>query len=398
MEWAKRLEWAGFTAGIVLALILWSNLHTANRTETAQLMAASSEDLETWAQPAANVKSDKSQSSSENNVIRTNAGPASNRGGESDNSLNSNPNSNPNSNRDSPHNTADKDDIPIRVYLTEQRRVETVPLEDYIRGVVAAEMPPSFHPAALEAQAMAARTYIMRRLLEHDRTNIPVQDADVTDTVTHQAYRSLEQMNRLRDENGQAWRKADEAARNTRGKIITYDGKPIEALYFSASNGYTENSENVFPFALPYLRSVTSPWDRPINLPGAAQTTQMPLKEFYEKLGIDAISASARLNNSPKMKVTGWTDGRRIKSLTVIDRTFTGQEFRERLGLRSTSFTWRVKDGTISFTTYGNGHGVGMSQWGAEGMAQDGHTAEQILKYYYKGTQITEVSKLVPSL
>ncbi|MDB4868825.1 MAG: spoIID, partial [Cohnella sp.] len=254
-----------------------------------------------------------------------------------------------------------------------------------------------FESAALEAQAMAARTYIVRRLLEHDNSNVPVQGAEVTDTQTHQVYRAISEMQQLRSQNPQAWRKADDAVRNTQGQIITYQGRPIQALYFSASNGYTENSEDVFPFALPYLRSVASPWEQQQQTASAARTTEMPIDEFYAKLGIRSTPTVVRLGGSPWLKVTEWTNGNRIKLLTVGAKTFTGQEVRELLNLRSSAFSWEIKSDKIIITTLGNGHGVGMSQWGAEGMAQSGYTAEEIVKHYYSGTQITEVSKLAPT-
>jgi len=284
-------------------------------------------------------------------------------------------------------------DLPgtVRVYLTEEKRVETVPLEVYVRGVVAAEMPADFHPEALKAQALAARTYIVRRIMKRDRTDVPVPDADVTDSQTHQVYRSLREMNRLRESDEEAWRKYHQAAYGTAGRIITYQGEPIQALYFAASNGYTENSEDVFSHRIPYLRSVDSPWDLEHAL-GSSETVTLPLKEFYEKLGVRVAPAFAAVKGYPAPQVKEWTQGRRVKTLALGGKMFSGTEIRSRLGLKSAAFSLHVKDGQIAITTVGSGHGVGMSQWGAEGMARAGYAAEEIIAHYYPGTELSAES------
>ena len=175
----------------------------------------------------------------------------------------------------------------IRVYLAKEKRIEKVPLEIYIRGVLAGEMPITFEPEALKAQAIAARTYIVRRLASGDRSGLPVEGADVTDTTVHQVYvplgRLVSRWNGAERETNLA--KLNRAIEETRGEIVTYEGNPIEALFFSTSNGYTENSEDYWNASLPYLRSVSSPWDRKIS-PEYKDTTAMPLTVFYQKLGL----------------------------------------------------------------------------------------------------------------
>jgi stage II sporulation protein D len=285
----------------------------------------------------------------------------------------------------------------VRVYLSESGRIEAVPLETYVRGVVAAEMPVNFEPAALEAQALAARTYIVRRLwLEDHITGIPVKDADVTDEQTHQVYLSLTEMKRLKRENGEGWRKVDNAVKETSGKIIVFEAEPIEALFFSTSNGYTENSEEVFPTKLPYLRSVASPWDTEES-PRAQETLEMELTDFYTKLGVNSIASAASPSGQPLLRIVEWTDGHRVKLLLAGTKKLTGEEVRHKLGLRSAAFSWTISNHSIKLTTFGSGHGVGMSQWGAEGMAKAGNTAQQIVEHYYSGVGFEEVSKLVNS-
>jgi stage II sporulation protein D len=280
----------------------------------------------------------------------------------------------------------------IKVYLSETGEIEKVPLEAYVEGVVAAEMPSAFQPAALEAQAVAARTFAVRRLWMNDHAGTP-KGADVTDTEAHQVYRSLQEMKRLKLDDAEAWRKTKEAAERTAGAILVYEGEPIQALFFSTSNGYTENSEEAFSTRLPYLRSVPSPWDKE-DSPRAKETIEMKLADFYAKLGIEAQTVGKREGEEQSPRVLEWTQGRRVKTLLAGDRKLSGVEARRRLGLRSASFEWRKEGDSIQITVYGSGHGVGMSQWGAEGMARAGKDSRQILKYYYKGVSIEQVSKL----
>lgn len=268
--------------------------------------------------------------------------------------------------------------------------MESVPLETYVRGVVAAEMPVSFELEALKAQAIAARTYIIRRIVQGNDVGMPVKDADVTDTTEHQVYISVQGLAVKWDGNEQKsnMNKLDEAIAQTRGKIITYKGEPIEAVFFSTSNGYTENSEDYWLQEIPYLRSVESPWDKSIS-PRYKETVKLSLNEFYSKLGV-ASKGSAKSS----IRIVEKTEGNRISKMMIAGTSFTGREVREKLSLASSQFTWSIKGNTISITTYGYGHGVGMSQWGANGMAQSGASAEEILSHYYSSVQVEQASKL----
>ncbi len=286
------------------------------------------------------------------------------------------------------------DEIPIQVaiYLVDEKRIEKVSLEQYIRGVLAAEMPIEFELEALKAQAIAARTYIIRRYVEKDFSNVPVAGAWVTDTVTHQAYLT-------EDEIARKWNKSPEQAANlkklnravdeTKGLVITYSGYPILASFFSTSNGYTENSEDYWTSALPYLRSVVSPWEEALS-PKYKTTMSYSTDEVIQKLDVEAIPAAAKLS----MKVIERSDGKRIKRIQVGSKILSGREVREKLGLGSSQFTWNSKGDTIEFTIFGSGHGVGMSQWGAQGMAIEGRKAQEIIAHYYKGVSIEKIHSL----
>jgi len=278
----------------------------------------------------------------------------------------------------------------VTVYLTKEKRIEDVPLEQYVRGVLAAEMPAEFELEALKAQAIAARTYVIRRIKNKDYSNVPVEGALVTDTVAHQAYLTEEGMKKkwpdpkeyVANKN-----KLTEAVNETLGQIITYQNEPIIAAFFSTSNGYTENSEEYWENFSPYLRSVKSPWDERIS-PKFTETVTLSTKDFASKLGI-ALAANG---SKPALKVLEETAGHRIKQIQVGNKVFTGREVREKLGLKSSQFTWKWQKNGIELTTYGYGHGIGMSQWGANGMAKEGKTASQILRYYYSGVNISKLS------
>lgn len=288
--------------------------------------------------------------------------------------------------------------LSVPVYLTKLKKVEQLPLETYVRGVIAAEMPIEFELEAMKAQAMAARTYIVRRVAEQDFSNMPADAAGarVTDTVAHQAYISDEELKERWGamEYASNWDKLNRAVNETKGMILTYEGKPIQATFFSTSNGYTENSEDYWNQYFPYLRSVSSPWDIKLS-PRYKETVTISARELQSKLGLQSsIPVSAGSGNG--LKVLEMTQGHRIKRIQVGGKTFTGRELREKLGLASSQFQWTWKGKDLLITTFGYGHGVGMSQWGANGMALEGRKAEEIVKYYYQGIAIQQAADVLP--
>jgi stage II sporulation protein D len=298
----------------------------------------------------------------------------------------------------------------VSVYLSQSGQIETLPLEEYVSGVLAAEMPADFELEALKAQAVAARTFIVRRLLAGDHSGVPAAEADVSDTVSHQAYVSRATLERdwTSGDKRAGLAKLRRAVLETRGIIMTYKGQPITASFFASSGGYTENSEDYWNAAVPYLRSVASPWELQIT-PDLAVTYTFSTSELRSKLGLNSadLPAAANLASSGKAlpvsasnaglpaEVLSLTAGHRVKKISIGGTVFTGREVREKLGLRSSQFTWKRKDGKVLITTYGNGHGVGMSQWGANGMAENGRTAEQIVTHYYTGTKVQQAAGLL---
>ncbi|WP_438435097.1 stage II sporulation protein D [Gorillibacterium sp. sgz500922] len=287
---------------------------------------------------------------------------------------------------------AGKLSLVVPVYLARTETVQRLPLEDYVLGVVAAEMPADFAPEALKAQALAARTYIVRRYLDGDFSGVPDKTAWVTDTVQHQAFLTDAQLRKSWGAEYAANRaKLARAVEETAGVILTYGGKPINAVFFSSGNGYTENAEDYWNVSEPYLRSVPSPWDK--DAPGYETTVTISKKQLVRKLGLSGkLSANAAASG---MRITARTEGHRVAEVQIGDASFSGREIREKLGLRSSSFEWKVKGSQIEFTTFGNGHGVGMSQWGAEGMAREGKSAEDIVRYYYRGVRLQNAGLLL---
>lgn len=284
--------------------------------------------------------------------------------------------------------------VPIKVYRTAKKTIETIPIESYIEGVVAAEMPAEFEVEALKAQAMAARTYIVRRLQAGHFDDVP-QGAQVLDTVKHQAFLDPAEL-KARWKEQYEWKRERirQAVKATAGMVLTYQGLPIDATFFSTSNGFTENADEYWEKPIPYLKSVASPWDS--ESPRYVEKITMQRAVFEQKLGV-ALDVPAMSGSDSWYRILTKTTGNRIGKIRIGTKEFSGREFRERLGLNSAAFTLQLKGNTVEITTRGYGHGVGMSQWGANGMAKAGKSAEQIVKYFYQGIALENYQNVLKS-
>lgn len=280
--------------------------------------------------------------------------------------------------------------VEVAVFRSSQKVIEKVPLENYLIGVVAAEMPAEFKEEALKAQALAARTYIVNRLISKDTMGVP-KGAQVTDTQIHQVYMNDEEMRRDWGKD-YSWKKEKvvEAVQATSGQILTYEGKPIDALFFSTGNGYTENSEDYWSGSFPYLRSVSSPWDK--KSPKFSNQKVLTVKEFESKLGVKIGSGSTI------GKIVARTTGKRVGQVDFNGKVLTGKAIRDKLDLKSSDFAWERKGNNIVITTKGFGHGVGMSQYGANGMAEEGSDYKEIVKHYYQGVEITSAENMIATI
>ena len=244
--------------------------------------------------------------------------------------------------------------------------VVEVPLETYVASALYGEMPPKFEIEALKAQAVAIRTYTLRRLLsggKHENTNL------CTDPSCCQAYREPDL--------SAGFEKCLQASESTRGEVLFYDGNLIEATYFSCSGGKTEAAVEVWGADIPYLRSVDSPGEE--DAAHYKDTCMIGLDEFASKLGI---------SHAESIYVVDYTEGGGVKSIRIGDKVFTGTDVRAALNLRSTVFEISVLENSVLITTKGYGHRVGMSQYGAQAMAMAGNNYSQILAHYYPDTQI----------
>lgn len=262
-------------------------------------------------------------------------------------------------------------------------------LEEYIAGVVAGEMPSSFEMEALKAQAVAARTYALSKAFRGEQKGNSAEhfSAPLCDSTHCQVYRSESELRELKGEGwmNDGWLKIKEAVGATKGQVMYYEGALVEQpLFHSSSGGRTENSEDVFVSALPYLRSVESAYEE--EAPHTNESIYISMSSFREKMN---VKFGAKNIKSDNIKILLRSDGGRVKEIQVGDKVLKGREIRDALGLRSADFSMDF-DGNegIIFTTHGYGHGVGMSQWGANGMAKAGFGYEEILKHYYQGVSI----------
>lgn len=262
-----------------------------------------------------------------------------------------------------------KNEITVTVYRN-NGKIINLELEEYVLGVVGAEMPASFNIEALKAQAILARTYALKSIKNGKK---------LTDTVSTQAYKDNSELQKLwKNDYTKYYEKIKKAVNETKGKVILYNNEYIDAVYHSTSNGKTENSKNVWKNSLPYLVSVDSSWDK--NVKSYKKETIFEINEFCNILKLDVEEAITYeiIHNE-----TG-----RVRQITINNKTFSGTEFRNLLKLRSTDFEIEINDEKVKVTTYGYGHGVGMSQYGANEMAKQGYSYIQILKHYYTGVVI----------
>lgn len=260
-------------------------------------------------------------------------------------------------------------------------------LEDYVFGVVAGEMPANAEPAALRAQAVAARTFAALHMAGRARCK---SGAEVCDSPSCcQAYASEEE---LRERWGAAFgenaAKLRAAVEDTRGLVAVYDGELISALYHASSGPATESSEEVFACALPYLVSVSS-------CEGEHEVVtrqEFSAREVVERINAAYPEANMSLPLSPfDLDIWGRSVSGRVQLIRIGETVIPGSALRRVLGLKSTGFEVEKNGDTVAFTCFGYGHGVGMSQTGANEMAKSGSTFEQILKHFYTGTELARI-------
>ena len=255
--------------------------------------------------------------------------------------------------------------------VTVQGTPEKMTLRNYLTGVLMGEMPAEFEPEALKAQAVAARTYTLRRLNQGGELS--------DDPAVCQAYLPLDA---APEKLGEQWEalleKLRQAVEDTDGQVLTYEGQLISATYFSGSGGRTESAQAVWGSDVPYLQSVESPGEE--DSADYAASTFVPMEDFLTALDI----------GTPGVGEATYTTGGGVDTISIGGKTFTGLELRKLFGLRSTRFTITVTQEGVEFQTLGYGHRVGLSQRGAQAMAQAGHTYAEILSWYYTGVTLEQ--------
>ncbi|MCR1900193.1 stage II sporulation protein D [Irregularibacter muris] len=290
--------------------------------------------------------------------------------------------------------------ITLKVLNHQNNEVMELGLEEYIVGVVAAEMPVTFELEALKAQAIAARTYTVMRLQQFGAApNEKHPQYDMCTDHTHcQAWIGKQDRINVWKKDKELglldyvtlWKRLEEAVGSTRGKVITYNGELIDPLFHSTSGGKTENSEDYFSSKVPYLRSVISKHEE--HSPHMVNKTTMTTDQFVSKLKEKMPDIKIDTKKlAQEIKILEKTEGGHIKNIQIGNKTLKGREAREALGLKSSNFTVEIKGKEVFFTVTGYGHGVGMSQYGADGMAKEGAKDQEIIKHYYQDVEIVDI-------
>ncbi|MBU3111523.1 stage II sporulation protein D [Clostridium lacusfryxellense] len=284
----------------------------------------------------------------------------------------------------------------VKVYITKENAVKELNLEEYVTGVVAAEMPAAFAVEALKAQAVAARTYALAHVIEDGGT--PCKNgrgADLCDTVHCQVYMSKTERVQAwnidnKNKGEQLWNKISKAVKDTSGEVLTYNNELVmEPYYFSTSSGKTENSEEVFSTSIPYLRSVESPGEETVR--NAKSIKIVKYKELSLAINNNYNNSKVTSTNiKNQIKILDRTEGGSVKNIKVGNITMTGSKFRTMLGLKSSNFEIKFNTTSMEIDCSGYGHGVGMSQFGADAMGKAGKNYNQILTHYYQGTVISK--------
>lgn len=263
--------------------------------------------------------------------------------------------------------------------LGENGEVMQMPLSEYLTCVVLAEMPVSFEEEALKAQSVVARTYTLRAAngaAKHEQASVCTNSGCCQGYMAVEAYLS-------KGGTAEAVQRIRSIVDQTDGQVLTYDGKLIEATYFSCSGGSTEDAVAVWGTDVPYLQSVESPGEE--HAAHYTDTVTFAAADFASKLGVKLAGKPADWFG----EVT-YTVGGGVATMTIGGEVYPGTTLRSLLGLRSTAFEVQTGADTVTVTTHGYGHRVGMSQYGADAMAATGSSYAQILAYYYQGTELTQ--------
>ena len=280
----------------------------------------------------------------------------------------------------------------VKLYHKKEDNVEELDLEEYIMGVVASEVPANFNDEALKAQAIAARTFYM------NRRNNPCKDAktkgaEICDTTDCQVYMNKkDRMSKWSSSEAESnWSKIQKAVLDTKGQVLTYENSVLEyPQFFAISSGKTEDAKDVFSVDVPYLKSEESKGEE--IAPKYKTNIVIPINEFVNKINTKYTTTNVKKNNlASQIKIESYNESGSVKEIKIGNETMKGTEFRALFNLNSTNFKFDFEKDLVKINCTGYGHGVGMSQWGANAMAKNGSTYDEILKHYYNGVEIQEI-------
>ena len=290
-------------------------------------------------------------------------------------------------------NTANKEEYTYSKYGTikllhvKDNAIEELNIDEYLLGVVSAEMPVDFEEEALKAQAVVARTYTIY-MIEHNQGKH--ENADICDNSSCcQAWISKEDRLARWDEDKREnnWKKIENAVYSTAGRVVMYNGEVIDAFFHSNSGGKTEEVANVWGGAnLPYLQSVETSGEDAYSQ--YASEVALTKKEFEDKIKQKYPEFTIDYNNAECIKIIEYTQGNRVKTIKIGNLELSGVEVRSLIGLKSANFYVEISGDNIKFSVKGYGHGVGMSQTGADSMAKTGANYEEIIKHFYTDVEI----------
>lgn len=283
----------------------------------------------------------------------------------------------------------------IRVRFHETGEIVAMDMNDYLRGVLPAEMSPTYHLEALKAQAIVARTYTYQKMNDHGEG----QDADICDNFAHcqafypkdKIYQIWEQKGYSREEILEFWDKINEAVVSTQGEIITYQGEMIHAFFHASSPDKTENVNQIWTgVSYPYLLSVESVEDETYE--NRTSQVEISFTDFKEKVNQDGTILSKITSDSlESISILSYTTSGRVKQIECNQIAISAEKLRTMIGLKSTNFTIERKEEQIIFHVLGYGHGVGMSQVGANTYASRGFNCKEIIEHYYTGVDLTKL-------
>lgn len=275
----------------------------------------------------------------------------------------------------------------IRLFHCNDGSIEEIGLDDYLYGVVASEMPASFHIEALKAQAVVARTYTIYQIKNGQKHS----NADICDSsLCCQAWMTKENRFSKWDENlrEEYWNKIGKAVDETKGKMILYNNNPINALFHSNSGGKTELAINVWGGNFPYFQSIETAGESEYT--SYNSEVEISKESFIQKILEKNSKFQIDFNASDCIRILEYTEGGRIKKIKIGNIELNGIDCRQIFGLKSAKFNYEILENSVKFTVLGYGHGVGLSQCGSDSLAKQGKKYDEIIKYYYKDVEISE--------